>query len=219
MLHMEGLMKKFIELDLAGKRGGDGARNSEMQVSQEQKSEQRQRSSRRFNGKALVWQTVGWILMIGGIPLLFFAADLLPDRANSEAGDKLLFYIYFGFLLPFGMLCFRVGKKYKAHSAAQVLADDLRPPVLYLRPFHSDKTATRVRAWKHFGSFGVSSDTAWESDEEQIADVMNEIGPFVAIGRPGDRVARLGAARFYTNDSEWQLRVTELLSKAESHQG
>jgi hypothetical protein len=37
------------------------------------------------------------------------------------------------------------------------------------------------------------------------------IGPVVAVGKPGDSLAPLGAARFYLADDEWQQKVDALL--------
>jgi hypothetical protein len=43
---------------------------------------------------------------------------------------------------------------------------------------------------------------------------MSKIGPFVAIGRPGERLPQLGAIRLYVADPEWQEMVTRLMSEA-----
>ena len=42
---------------------------------------------------------------------------------------------------------------------------------------------------------------------------MNEIGPFVALGRPGELLPEIGA-RTYTSNDEWQSRVLNLMSRA-----
>jgi hypothetical protein len=52
------------------------------------------------------------------------------------------------------------------------------------------------------------------SEEEQLANVMQEIGPFIAIGRPGENLPELGATRVYVSDAEWQEKVRELISRA-----
>lgn len=44
---------------------------------------------------------------------------------------------------------------------------------------------------------------------------MKEVGPFVAIGRPGEPLPELGAARVYVGDTEWQDRVRQLMSSAQ----
>jgi hypothetical protein len=97
------------------------------------------------------------------------------------------------------------GKRHLAPTADEVMAGDPRPPVVYLRVFLDDPTG----AVGHGAYFLPSL-----SEEEQLARVMSRIGPFVAIGRPGDDLPELGAARLYVADSEWQERVTELMAKA-----
>ena len=39
-------------------------------------------------------------------------------------------------------------------------------------------------------------------------------GPFIAIGRPGDRLCPLGAARLYVSNEEWKAKVELLVRNA-----
>jgi hypothetical protein len=66
--------------------------------------------------------------------------------------------------------------------------------VLYLRSFGSEKKVSFV--------------------ERQLVNMLKSVGPVVAVGRPGDGVPRLGAARLYLADSEWQPAVSDLMGKA-----
>ncbi len=52
------------------------------------------------------------------------------------------------------------------------------------------------------------------TEEEQLTEVLSEIGPFIAIGRPGERLPTIGASRMYVTDAEWRARVLELMSAA-----
>ncbi len=92
-------------------------------------------------------------------------------------------------------------RKVRALDAQELMSRDERPPVLYLRSFKDDPTTARI----------VLSTT----EEEQLAMVMREIGPFVAIGRPGEELPELGAARIYVADDEWQETITALMRKAQ----
>jgi len=47
-----------------------------------------------------------------------------------------------------------------------------------------------------------------------LAQVMDEVGPFVAVGRPGDQLPPLGASRSYRGDTDWQSYVLGLLHRA-----
>ena len=105
-----------------------------------------------------------------------------------------------------GLAIMRRGRKLMASSGEELLRQDSRPPVVYLRPFTADELGTRV-ATRYFG---------WRyfTEEEQLAMVMNEIGPFIAIGDPRETVADLGAARIYARDGGWEHKVLDLVSKA-----
>jgi hypothetical protein len=52
------------------------------------------------------------------------------------------------------------------------------------------------------------------SFEQELAAIMNRLGPFVAVGKPGEKLPELGANRFYFRDDEWQTRVAELVQQA-----
>jgi len=75
-----------------------------------------------------------------------------------------------------------------------VVASDRRPPVVYLRSFDDD--------------YAVSI------EEEILADILDEVGPFVAIGRPEDKLPPLGASRKYLPDGPWKPHVLNLLNRA-----
>lgn len=94
-------------------------------------------------------------------------------------------------------------KQQAAPSAHTLLAQDQRPPVLYFRSFTADRTTAK----------GVTIG-AYVTEEEQLAKTVQGVGPFVAIGEPGESLPDIGAARFYVPDEEWRRAVHDLLSKA-----
>ncbi len=73
-------------------------------------------------------------------------------------------------------------------------------PVLYLRSFADDGRAAR-----RYGAL---------TEEEQLAKALAWVGPFVAVGRPGETLPHVGAQRIYLADDEWQHRVLELMAQA-----
>jgi hypothetical protein len=111
-----------------------------------------------------------------------------------------------------GILLVRTGWKHDVRGARDVLATDTRPPVIYLRSFQDD-----VRS-PIGGGFGIWLKVVmWflpVSFEQELAAIMNRLGPFVAVGRPGEKLPELGANRFYFRDDEWQTRVAELVQRA-----
>jgi hypothetical protein len=73
-----------------------------------------------------------------------------------------------------------------------------QPHVLYLRSFQDDQASL----------------TATDTREQHLASVMKEVGPLVAIGRPGDSLAPLGAERRYCEEKDWQHEVELLIAQA-----
>ena len=153
--------------------------------------------------------------------------------------------------LAFGRWCLERAYRLGLTPAADLLASDPRPPVLYLRSFkddgqnnlhpasqvaelfglknprigsHTDPVATIllpfvkvfcyilrigkvINLWR-----GVRTSTA----EEQFSGYFSRMGPFIAIGRPGETLARGGAARLYVGHDEWQQAVAELVPRCQA---
>ncbi|MFT3893812.1 MAG: hypothetical protein QM730_19450 [Anaerolineales bacterium] len=103
-----------------------------------------------------------------------------------------------------GIGLFNKGRKYTALSARQVFAQDKRKPVVYLRSFKDD-----------FSTSQTQNVYDWKTHEEEVANVMRQIGPFVAVGNPREQLPELGAARMYLGDHEWQRTVSILSSHAQ----
>jgi hypothetical protein len=146
-----------------------------------------------------------------------FILGLVVGQFPSGGNDVLIEWIDATGVLAFallgvGVLLLRTGWKYDVRGARDVLTSDPRPPVVYLRSFLDD-----VRS-PIGGGFGLWLKVLmWflpVSFEQELAAIMNRLGPFVAVGRPGEKLPELGANRFYFRDDEWQTRVTELVQQA-----
>jgi hypothetical protein len=140
----------------------------------------------------------------------------LPDTAFAAllelGGVGLLSY----FLYRTGQDWYKQGKHRSAPSAESLMSKDPRPPVLYLRSFQDDPIAAQGKLQYSIPGPQGSQPLSWvaETEEEQLAQVMNEIGPFVALGRPGEMLPEIGAARTYTSNDEWQSKVLNLMGQA-----
>jgi hypothetical protein len=99
------------------------------------------------------------------------------------------------------------GRKQRAALTANVWQDDSRSPVLYLRSFADDEVLADANVVKGF----VQTAT----EEEAFAKVLNRVGPFVAIGDPREGLPTLGASRLYVGNTDWQMKVRELLVGAQ----
>jgi hypothetical protein len=109
-----------------------------------------------------------------------------------------------------------------------------RKPVVYLRSFAfenlSDESGWKVavrrclRCLLEENPFSIPEDLADRFDfgptpgnvfEIKAAEVFRRIGPVVAIGRPGESLPLLGAARLYVSHENWQAVVGELTVRAQ----
>ena len=85
-------------------------------------------------------------------------------------------------------------------AQAQVPGAGPRPPVVYLRNFAEDREGFRLR-----GEL---------SQEEQLARVLSDFGPVVALRDPGEHFVYPGASRIEARDDNWPDTVSRLLDEA-----
>ena len=52
------------------------------------------------------------------------------------------------------------------------------------------------------------------TEEEQLLKALRGLGSAMAIGRPGEKLPQIGAARVYYDDNEWRDRVEKLIRSA-----
>ncbi len=107
----------------------------------------------------------------------------------------------------------RRSQRHEASDAEEAMARDSRPPVLYLRSFRDDGTAVLDdggAAWigRLIGAIGP------QTPEQELSEILGALGPLVAIGKPGEPLPELGAARLYVPHDQWQRKVIELMHQA-----
>jgi hypothetical protein len=142
---------------------------------------------------------------IAGASLALISLCFMGWAGNNGLG----FYVVLAATVPFliGRWSYRRGLRIDSITAEALIQQDGRSPVLYLRSFGDD------------GSGALESAGVWNSwrgdEEEQIAVAMNEIGPFIAIGKPGEALPELGAGRTYQRDEDWQDWVKRMMGSAE----
>ncbi|HTE16052.1 MAG TPA: TM2 domain-containing protein [Burkholderiales bacterium] len=114
-----------------------------------------------------------------------------------------------------GFQALRSGWKYDVVTAEQALASDPRPPVVYLRSFEADsEIALRPDGfWRRVTSilFGYA---VTFSPEQELAEILNRVGPVIAIGKPGEPLPELGAARLYVGNADWQAKVIDMMARS-----
>jgi hypothetical protein len=152
------------------------------------------------------------------MPLAGSALDSGTAWEVAGIGLILVFLIAFA-----GVKSLKRGKQIGALSAQALLARDSRPPVLYLRSFQDDSVGAEgsLKMMPLGGGLIVGGMIAMldlaggaATEEEQLAEALHDVGPFVAVGKPGEKLPQLGAARMYLQDTEWRDAVHELMSRA-----
>ncbi|MGI9353435.1 MAG: hypothetical protein ACR2O3_17890 [Rhizobiaceae bacterium] len=101
------------------------------------------------------------------------------------------------------------GRKLSMPEASEIIAKSTKKPFLYLRSFAMDELDAK-NTMPTFGGLSVPINPY----ESSIAAGFDGAGPLVAIGRPGEKFATLGAARVYVSDDQWKDKVLELTSEA-----
>jgi hypothetical protein len=119
--------------------------------------------------------TLFWIAFWGYFALTYKLTSWLSDRYRQRQRKNLL-------------------------AAEDLLKNDTRPHVLYLRSFKDDQTTSRL--------LNLST------EEQELAVAMLDIGPFIAFGEPGEEAPEPGAARMYVAHERWRNEVRNLITNA-----
>jgi hypothetical protein len=109
-----------------------------------------------------------------------------------------------------GVASVKLGKKFQAAASRRAAATDARPPVLYLRSFTADETTSKGMKSPHPFVEELSC-----TEEEQMTKAIGDIGPVIAVGRPGEHLPTLGASRVYVDDRSWKSTVAQYMKKAQ----
>jgi hypothetical protein len=104
------------------------------------------------------------------------------------------------------------GRRMRVAGAERLLAGDMRAPIVFLRSFALDSAEIATR-WS--SRTRIYPRAGFEKTyEERVAHTLRDVGPFVAVGDPTERLPQLGAARVYAADDDWQETVDELTARA-----
>lgn len=114
------------------------------------------------------------------------------------------------FIAPILYMLGRRAQRMRARGALQTLmvSGDKRP-ILYLRSFDIDQHAANSALLEIAAMAGPVS-----TPEQKLATRLAPVGPMIAIGKPGERLPELGAARFYVTDAQWQQKIADAAAAA-----
>jgi Tfp pilus assembly protein PilF len=201
----------MIQLDLRTPDVPDGTSAADFPLVIQEENERRARG-RKLGRDGILALLLGFALIACGVA----CGLLIPPEAMEFR--FLPSYLFLGGLLGIyvGVSRRRLSRQYLAPNAEQLLQRDPRPPIVYLRPFDADDNDPVPPVfWDYLNGAGTFDQALGASEEEQLAIAMNELGPFIAIGKPYDTLPKLGAARIRISDQEWRTKVTEWVSHAQ----
>jgi hypothetical protein len=95
----------------------------------------------------------------------------------------------------------------KARTAEEELArPGAKRPVFYLRSFNLDERVGKPSVFERFlGTVPLAN------SEQKLTRELHKLGPVIAIGRPGEKLPALGAARFYVSEDLWHQKVGDVV--------
>lgn len=94
-------------------------------------------------------------------------------------------------------------------SVGQVMRQDSRPPILFLRSFRDERIRLQHPRTTWLGRISQSVRPRNEL-EHLVLDQFSPSGPVVTVGNPQDAFPRYGAAREYLSHQGWHARVEAL---------
>jgi hypothetical protein len=148
-----------------------------------------------------------------------FAASVLTGVGGAIGAALVAFatghllYAAFAYL-PFARWAGRSwtrGRQELALRVQEVRKLDDRPPVLLLRSFEDDNfvLAPRPRLLWFLHAAKEASTL-----EEYVVNWIWKLGPVIAIGKPGENVSPLGAAREYVEEHQWRNCIRKYLDES-----
>ena len=109
------------------------------------------------------------------------------------------------------------GQRHGLEDAEEVLANDKRSPILYLRSFGDevDENGIVNGLTAMFGRAVGGVGIGWgRQEQEALAGFLKRIGPYITVGRPGESLPDVGAAWKWIEDDHWKLEVGKLVKRA-----
>ena len=149
-----------------------------------------------------------WLALVCTTNFVVFVPDLIDTIRYGEDVKSLLTLLYWLFVIPPALFFLARLKtqleRMKSRSALKALeSSQARRPTFYLRSFELDERIAKPSFIRNFYPL--------PNAEQRVAAQMNRLGPLIAIGRPGEKLPALGAARFYVSDELWQAKVADVV--------
>jgi uncharacterized RDD family membrane protein YckC len=166
-------------------------------------------------------KTASTIIFLVSLPCSILGIILLKTASRPPEGyeDQRGLLILSGIIIfSLGIFLWTLSKRIKSISVEERLKKDARPPVLFLRSFKDDSKLLKRQQGnviQYMNLLGSVMPQSLNTEEEQMAIVLNNIGPAICIGRPGDVLAPPGFDRQYVPDPEWMPKVMEYIERSQ----
>lgn len=109
----------------------------------------------------------------------------------------------------------QLGVKGAVKSADELLKEDRRSPILYLRSFEEEASRLGLKGQlREMTERVVAGGPTGFELERQFGAYMNWVGPFICLARKGQSFFLYGAARKDVSDHKWQATVRSFLRRA-----
>ena len=174
----------------------------------------------RINARGLAIASSAIILWQLGAALLVYWAKVRNIPSIAPFFGSIIVGIAGFSLLAAGAKRFALARRHMALGADEVLRIDPRRAILYLRSFSQDDLTAPGSPANPETTFSLPDRIFlpgfWLhrrhlTFEEILCKALSTVAPVVAIGKPGEPLPRLGAARKYITDELWQSEVMRLL--------
>jgi hypothetical protein len=134
----------------------------------------------------------------GGAAATLQGAALVQELLGAFSGVSILDQT----MSQLGGMTRDVASQLSAVTGSDLLSTAGGRPIVYLRSFNDD--ALTFSTW-------TQGRVPWE---KPLVDAGFQIGPVVAIGKPGEARAALGAARDYLSDDDWKEHARRWMDAA-----
>jgi hypothetical protein len=155
--------------------------------------------------KARTFRVIAW---------LFIGAAIILAISFPPLELVMIVPVYLGYT------CFRRAKKFAVGSGETAIAKDTRPPILYLRSFQDEeKESTLLGPLKNVAASNRKNlargvPTSGIREQDALGHVFRKVGPYVALGRPGEKLPELGSAKLYVPDESWQNTIRDFSARS-----
>jgi len=161
-----------------------------------------------------VFAVAAAFILVGLVTFLVWAVRVAnPSPVDTPANRTIIYLVGIGAMAA-GSGLWHFAQRLAAVRAKTLMRTDLRPPVLYLRSFGDDRLRIRAATYGRAAFVERLTPRRLAPFEQVIARHLADVGPVIAVNRPGTRLAPMGAARETLSDAEWQRAIDDLIERA-----